>query len=105
MSIGPVEPIGPDPQAIRENRTWFVGIGILLVVLGTVAIIAAFTATLATVLFFGLLLLFAAAAQILHALTAARWRGFVIHLLSAILYAAIGGLIVYDPVAGAIGLN
>jgi uncharacterized membrane protein HdeD (DUF308 family) len=37
--------------------------------------------------------------------TAARWRGFLVHLLGGILYVTIGALIVVDPVAGAIGLT
>lgn len=38
-------------------------------------------------------------------MSAMRWRGFLLHLLGGILYTAVGGLILIDPVAGAIGLS
>jgi uncharacterized membrane protein HdeD (DUF308 family) len=105
--MGTIEERGlaPGPADVRQHQGWFVALGILLVVLGIIAMVAAFAATLATVLFFGVLLLIAGGIQILHALSAVRWRGFILHFLGGILYAAIGGLIVADPVGGAIGLT
>ena len=90
---------------IREHRGWFIGLGVLFVALGITAMVAAFAATLATVLLFGALLLAAGIIQIAHTVWAARWRGYLTQLLAGILYAGIGGLMVFDPVAGAIGLT
>lgn len=90
---------------IPEYRKWFTIVGSLLVLLGLLAIVAAFAATLATVLIFGILLLIAGIAQIGHAFSAARWRGFTVHLVAGVLYAIVGLLIVVDPVGGAIGLT
>jgi uncharacterized membrane protein HdeD (DUF308 family) len=70
-----------------------------------IAMVAAFAPTIATVLFFGILLLIAGVVQIVHALSAMRWQGFLLHLLGGILYTAIGWLMLMDPVAGAIGLT
>ncbi len=90
---------------VRQYRGWFLALGLLLVGLGFLAILADFATTLATVLLFGVLLLVAGVVQIVHALSNARWGGFAGHLLGGILYAVIGGTIVFDPVAGAIGLT
>jgi uncharacterized membrane protein HdeD (DUF308 family) len=105
MSFAEERELGPSPADVRQNPGWFVALGALLVVLGVIAMVAAFAATLATVLFFGVLLLIVGVVQIAHALAAARWRGFFVHLVGGILYAVVGGLIVFDPVAGAIGLT
>lgn len=105
MTIVQEQGMGPDPAEVREHRGWFIGLGVLLIVLGAVAMIAAFAATLVTVLFFGILLLIAGGVQILHAVSSRRWRGFLVHLLGGILYVGIGALIVADPIGGAIGLT
>jgi len=102
--MDPIGPALPEAREIRERRRWVVPLGILLVVLGLVAIVAAFAATLATVLFFGVLLLFGGIAQLVHAV---GWRSgdFVWELLGADLYLVAGGLLVLDPVSGAVGLT
>lgn len=105
MTISHEEVLGRAPAELRESRRWFLGIGILLIVLGVIAVIAAFAATMATVLFFGILLLVAGVVQVVHALSAMQWQGFLLHLLGGILYTAIGTLLLIDPVAGAVGLT
>jgi uncharacterized membrane protein HdeD (DUF308 family) len=105
MSIENEQGLGPGPAEVRYHPGWFLFLGIVLVVLGAISMVAAFAATLATVLFFGVLLLVGGVTQIVHALSTARWRGFLLHLLGGVLYAAIGGMIIADPVSGAIGLT
>jgi len=105
MSMLDQRELGPSTKEIRDGRRWFVGLGVVLVVLGIVATVAAFAATLATVLFFGVVLLIAGVMQIAHAASGARWRGGPTHLMGGLLYALIGGLIVFDPVAAGIGLT
>jgi hypothetical protein len=67
---------GRHPEELREYRRWFLALGTVLLVLGVVAMVAAFAATMVTVLFFGILLLIAGVVQIVHALSAMRWQGF-----------------------------
>jgi uncharacterized membrane protein HdeD (DUF308 family) len=94
-----------DTRGVQGVRRWFPILGVLLMILGAVAVVAAFAVTMATVLLFGVLLLVAGIAQIVHGFSASRWRGFLFHLLGGCVYAAIGGLIVADPVGAAIGLT
>lgn len=89
---------------VREHRGWLTALGVLLAVLGVVSIGAAFAATLASVLLFGVLLLFAGVAQIGHVLSA-RGDSFGWDAASGLLYLVAGGLLVLDPVSGAVGLT
>jgi uncharacterized membrane protein HdeD (DUF308 family) len=96
---------GPSGAQTRESRGLFVTLGVVLVVLGLGSMIAAAAATLATVLLFGILMLSAGGAQVVHAFSTAHGRGFLPHLLGGTLYLVIGALIVIDPVGGMIGLT
>jgi len=78
--------------------------GIILVVLGAASIIAAFSATLATVFLFGVLLLFAGTVQLLQAFSD-RSHGYVWRLLVGALYSLVGLLVVVDPLGGAVSLT
>ena len=53
MSFGQQQGFGPGPAEIREHRGWFVAFSTFLIALGAIAMVAAFAATLSTVLFFG----------------------------------------------------
>jgi uncharacterized membrane protein HdeD (DUF308 family) len=83
-----------------------------LLALGIVQLIAGFFALATPVLasifaaaFIGWLLLFSAAAHLIHAFKVRAWKGFLLHLLGAIAYGAAGILIIFNPVRGAISLT
>lgn len=71
-------------------------LGILLLVLGGVGLGATFAVTLATMTFFGYLILIGAGLQLVDAF---RYRGWALlgNLFIAMLYAALGNMIVKDP--------
>lgn len=79
--------------------------GGLLTLIGVLAILAPFAATLASTIFFGWLLL---AGGILGAIASFRSRGapgFWSNILLAVLAAILGFLILYDPFAGTVTLT
>lgn len=87
-----------------ENKNRLRWLGILWVLLGVVAITTAFAATLATMLVFGVFLLVAGIAQLVHATgQASTDRGW--ELLTSAIYGTVGLLLIFDPVSGAIGLT
>jgi uncharacterized membrane protein HdeD (DUF308 family) len=90
---------------LRERWGWFLGLGILLVVLGTVALGSTFLLTLASVLVFGWLLVVAGALQTAHAFMTKRWGGFFLDLLTGLLYVVIGFMVVANPGATAVALT
>ncbi|MFI4876272.1 MAG: HdeD family acid-resistance protein [Blastopirellula sp. JB062] len=83
---------------LRNEWCWFLFLGIGLVALGVIALGASFIASLAVVVFFGLLMVLGGAAQIASAFWAGRWSGMVLHLLMGIFYAVVGMLMIDAPI-------
>jgi uncharacterized membrane protein HdeD (DUF308 family) len=90
---------------IRKSWGWFLALGILQMVLGIVAVDFAFTATLASVVTLGIVLLIAGGAQTAAAIWARDWRGFFLFLLLGLLYAAAGFLTIQSPLLAAESLT
>lgn len=79
--------------------------GFLLLILGTIALTAAYWTTMATVLLFGGLLVAAGVVQILHSFWAGQWKGFFSHMVVGILSTVIGWLILTKPAIGAASIT
>ena len=77
---------------------WFLFWGVLLLAIGLVAVWRSMTATLASMLFFGWLLAFAAAIEIVQAVMVGHWAGFFQHALSAILFGVLALVFLVRPV-------
>jgi uncharacterized membrane protein HdeD (DUF308 family) len=90
---------------IHDSWGWFVSLGVALLLLGVLCILSEFTATLATVLAFGWLLLIAAACALVHAVRTRSWGGFFLYLASALLRGVTGYLLIRYPLAGEVGLT
>jgi uncharacterized membrane protein HdeD (DUF308 family) len=73
--------------------------------LGVVAMIYDGTATLASVVFFGWLLLHAGVMQMVQAFQVRAWSGFFLYLLDGIIRTTVGALLVLYPGAGAAALT
>lgn len=94
--------------ALQElHRHWlrFLLLGLLLVLLGTVGIIASGLLTLASVLLFGWLLLIGGVAVAVHALWTRRWDGFFVQLAFGVLNAVVGWVMVRHPDVAALTLT
>ncbi|MBX3596047.1 MAG: HdeD family acid-resistance protein [Rhizobiaceae bacterium] len=83
--------------AVRSKWGWFVGIGVLLIILGLFAFYNVLAATLASVAVIGTLMLFAGAAEIVQAFYMRTWKHFFLLLLGGILYTAAGFVVFYNP--------
>jgi uncharacterized membrane protein HdeD (DUF308 family) len=92
-------------NSIRKNWGWFFALGIIQIVAGMLAVGFAFSATLASVVTFGILLLIAAGAQTAAAIWARDWSGFFLFLLVGVLYAVAGFLMLQHPLLAAEGLT
>lgn len=95
-------------SAIKElHRRWilFLLLGIGLIVLGLIGISASGLVTLASVVFFGWLLMFGGAGVVIHAFWAKRWSGFFLQLLSGLLYLIVGWMLAVRPGLGALTLT
>jgi uncharacterized membrane protein HdeD (DUF308 family) len=88
-------------EEIRKSWGWFLVLGIALVVLGAICLIFNISATFATVLVFGWLLLVSGVFQLINAFGAGTWSGFFLYLLGALFRGFTGYLLVRYPVMGA----
>jgi uncharacterized membrane protein HdeD (DUF308 family) len=92
---------GPAPRP-RTGWGWFVGLGIVLMLLGLFAWFNVVGVTLAGTILIGALLLVGGIVQVVHAFMDRAWTGFSLHILTGILYAIAGLLIMAEPARGAI---
>jgi uncharacterized membrane protein HdeD (DUF308 family) len=88
------------PEMIH-NWGWLMAFGIVLAALGVVAVIRSFAATVASMVFFGWLLLFGGIVEFVNAFMVGQWSGFFLHLLASILFIVTGILLVTKPVVSA----
>ena len=84
-------------DALRGNWFWFVILGVLLVVLGTVALGSVVIASLAAATAIGVLLLLGGAAEAVGAFWCRGWSGFFLELLSGVLSIVVGVLFLRAP--------
>jgi uncharacterized membrane protein HdeD (DUF308 family) len=92
-------------ELLQRNWGWLLGLGVLMAVLGLLAIAVPMVATLAVEVLIAWLLLIGGVAQAVHAFTARGWRGFMVYLLGGILSLGVGLLMLLYPLQGAAALT
>jgi uncharacterized membrane protein HdeD (DUF308 family) len=90
---------------VRDRWGMYVVAGLVLVVLGFIALGSIVVATLASVVVFGALLVVAGLAQVGSAFTARGWSGFLLHVLFGILALVVGVSVIASPVPAAVTLT
>lgn len=90
---------------LRSRWGWLLALGILMVVIGVIALYYTPHATVGTVLVFGWLLIISGVIETVHAFRVRKWGGMAMHLLGGILGVLIGMLVVTHPVVGALALT
>ncbi len=88
-------------QRVADNWGWFLAFGLLLIVMGVVALAAPLATTVVAMEFFGVLLLVGAVAQWAHAYHHRDWGGAMLGVLLGALYVAAGVALMTRPVLGA----
>ena len=92
-------------NALRGNWSWFVLLGVALVVLGTIALSSVMIASLAAAMAIGVLLLLGGAAEVVGAFWCRCWSGFFLELLSGVLSIVVGLLFLRAPVGALAALT
>jgi len=85
----------------KSYRGWIIFAGVTSMILGVTAMIYDTTATIASVMVFGWLLMLAGVIQVVHAFQVRTWSGFFLYLLDGIIRTTVGTLLVLYPTAGA----
>lgn len=75
----------------------FMALGILMTILGGIAIWASVATTMFSVVFAGILLLLAGVVQVVHAFMAREWKGLFLSLLVGVVYFITGLLCLTNP--------
>ncbi len=88
-------------EEIRRSWGWFLALGILFIILGMACIAFDVSATFASVLIFGWILLIGGVFALFQAFTVGTWSGFFLFLLSALFRGFTGYLLVRYPLVGA----
>lgn len=105
-ALGPMGALGGFSLAdFQKNRGWFLALGIVLIIAGSLAIIYDVAATILSVLFFGWILVVAGAIEAIQSFWQAKWGGFFLHLFLGILAVVVGFHLVSSPAAGAVILT
>jgi uncharacterized membrane protein HdeD (DUF308 family) len=89
----------------KKNWGWLLALGILFVILGTIGLGMSMALTLASMLFFGWLLIIGGIFQVVEAFKQKGWKSVLWHVLIALVYIGAGAIILYDPVGGALTLT
>jgi len=106
LSHGPTPPsLAAVEATISENRTWFMALGIVLILLGFVALAFPFITTIAAKTFLGWLFMIGGIFQLVHAFSTQKWSGFFLNLLIGAIYILAGGWLAFFPLAGILTLT
>jgi uncharacterized membrane protein HdeD (DUF308 family) len=92
-------------EQLHRSWGWFVALGIALVILGAICILGEVETTLITVIVLGWFLLISGIIALVHAFRTRTWSGFFLYLLSAVLRAFTGYLLIRYPLIGALSLT
>jgi uncharacterized membrane protein HdeD (DUF308 family) len=84
-------------EVIRGNWGWILALGIILIVIGTIAVVMPLMASLASAVAFGALLALGGITQLIGAFWTRDWSGFFLSLLMGVLYLVLGVLFLRDP--------
>lgn len=96
----------PVADAIRARWKWFLAFGVVLAILGLIALWNAVDATLITTIYVGFLLIVGGVAQLFAAFTMpGALSARLLNAIIGVLYVVVGFDLVADPLAGAITLT
>lgn len=95
------------PTYISKNWGWFLIYGIILILLGLVAISAAVFTTIASIIFLGSILMIGGIIALITTLTSWRHKtsAFILHLIMSVLYLIAGISLILHPIIGAESLT
>jgi len=82
---------------IHDKWGWLLALGASFILLGTIGLGMTFALTMASMLFFGFLMLFGGAFQLMQSLQCRGWKSILLHILVAIAYLIGGVIIINNP--------
>jgi len=92
-------------DAVRRKSGWFLALGIILILLGFIALGAPLSATIAAMTFLGWLLVFSGAMHVFQAVQSSGWKGFGLHILVGLVDAFCGVWLIMRPFQASVSLT
>lgn len=90
---------------VRAKWGWFIALGIVFVVAGAVAASNLLVATIATVYYVGAMMVVASVVQVIQSFQIKTWGGFLLWIVSGILYAVAGITTFMNPLLASFALT
>lgn len=97
--------LGDALHGLRDRWGWILGIGVLLLVMGFVALGTEIVATVASVWLVGVAMAVAGIGEIVHALRMRSWGRSILWLILGVLYTLAGIFFIMQPLQGAVVLT
>lgn len=98
-------PVEAKWDSFQQHWRWLLALGILWIVLGALAIILPFAATIAFELILGVIFAVGGLVQIFQAFRSREWPGFGVHVFGGILALALGIVFLLFPVQGVVAMT
>jgi len=98
-------PLDSDVAPLRAKWGWIVALGIVYVVAGFIALGSVMTATVASVLVVGVMMIVAGVAELINAFQIKTWGKFLVWALLGVLYIVAGFVTFDNPVFAAVLLT
>jgi uncharacterized membrane protein HdeD (DUF308 family) len=92
-------------EHLRDQWWWFLVLGIVLAVSGTIALVYPFFASVAAVMVLGVTMLLSGVATIVTSFWAGKWSALLLQLLIGVFYAVMGFIIMDAPVTSTVSLT
>src|SRR5262249_23210 len=92
-------------EVVRRKSGWFLALGIILILLGMIALVAQFASTVVTMVFLGWLLIFSGGFHVIQGFQTVGWKGIALHLLVGVIDVFAGGWLIWQPLTGSLALT
>jgi uncharacterized membrane protein HdeD (DUF308 family) len=92
-------------EVVRKKSGWFLALGVVLIILGVIALVDSLAATVVSMMIFGWILIFSGAFHVFHATQSGGWRGFALHMLVGLVDAFCGVWLIMRPFQAAVSLT
>ena len=100
-----IHPFLSDIQGLQRNWGWLLALGIISIILGILALGSSAFFTIASMIFFGWILLIMGILELVYSFWQRHWGGFFLHLLNGILAGVVGVILIGNPAASALFLT
>jgi len=91
--------------AMKESMGWSIGVSVMMILAGAVAIALPWAAAFAVNILVGWLLVFSGVAHFVFAAYARRSGGVIWEILLGLLYVVTGGYLLFNPLLGLVSLT